>query len=375
MLKATEHASDAHRLFEYEGHWLARRPDTNALYIYWYDQRAASTCRQSTRTHDLEEAKRRLIAYVHHKLRPRDQREEDVPLAEVLAFYLETRGPKLAKSSQDTANYAVRRLLKHTEAHGILYVSEFRWEQQQAYMLELEQMDGLADGTISRHMSVIRAAFNWYHTRGFMRSAPKVQLRPAAPPRERFLTPEEARRLLDACQHDHLWLFIMIALHTLARPGAILDLTLDQIDFESNRINFLKPGMRQTTKRKPVVPITATLRPHLLKAVRGSQAGHVVEFMGCPIRSIRKGFRTACDHAGLGPDVVPYTLRHTGATWLASNGVDLRTISGMLGHTQQRTTEIYAKHHPQFLRPASEAMEKVFQNQVIAANSKRNNQA
>ena len=34
---------------------------------------------------------------------------------------------------------------------------------------------------------------------------------------------------------------------------------------------------------------------------------------------------------------------------MAQRGVPLREIAGYLGHSEQRTTELYAHHHPDFL--------------------------
>jgi hypothetical protein len=38
----------------------------------------------------------------------------------------------------------------------------------------------------------------------------------------------------------------------------------------------------------------------------------------------------------------------------------MRQIAGMLGHTTQRTTELYAKHAPEFLYEAASALDHMF---------------
>ena len=170
----------------------------------------------------------------------------------------------------------------------------------------------------------------------------------------------EVQRLLAECQEHHLLLYVMLALHTLQRPIAIFSLRVEQVDLDFNRIDFLVPGAVQSFKRRPVVPITKTLRPYLEEAVRDSATGFVLEYTGRPVRSVQRAFKSACQRAGI-ENCTPYhTLRHTGATLMAAAGVPLRQIAGMLGHTEQRTTEIYAKHHPDFLAQAAASLDSMF---------------
>lgn len=58
-------------------------------------------------------------------------------------------------------------------------------------------------------------------------------------------------------------------------------------------------------------------------------------------RSVENIVQKAVKQAGLDPKYSPHKLRHTAATLMLNNGVDIRTLQDVLGHENLGTTQIY----------------------------------
>ncbi len=74
-------------------------------------------------------------------------------------------------------------------------------------------------------------------------------------------------------------------------------------------------------------------------------------------RSVQRAFRAAADRAGLDKAVTVHTLRHSFATHLLEQGVDIRVIQDLLGHRQITSTARYARVALDMIRKVQSPLE------------------
>jgi len=164
-------------------------------------------------------------------------------------------------------------------------------------------------------------------------------------------------RELHGPQAEHVFRYCIVALNTLARPGAVLELAPDQVDRLRNLISLNPSGRKQTKKRRPIVRIPATLLPWL-DAWAGERDELYIFHHGKPVRSARRTFARRGQELGM-PEFTPYTLRHKMATELRARGVTREEVAYQLGHKlpDLRTTDRYTKFDPRHLGAAKAAIE------------------
>lgn len=329
-------------------YWLDRRDDSPFWYIFWTEGRR--TKRYSTRTRDRDQAEHIKAAFILERNRGRDDRPEAVGVSAVLSDYYDKHASRLPSKTQ--ARIAIDRL---TEFYGVSDVAKITPAAHDDYIAK-RRKEGAGDETISRELSVLRAAVNRAVKYEWLSKAPHIPSLPKARPRERVLTRTEAAQFLCTCRRKSKWrhvaLFTRLCLYTGARPGAVLDLTWDRVDFGRRLIDLELPGRIETNKRRAVVPFEGALFTALERAKARAKTPHVIEYAGEPVGSVRRAFKEVGKAAGL-EGVTRYTLRHTAASWAAMRGVSGLPLARFLGHSRASTTERYIKYTPDYMRDVS----------------------
>lgn len=156
--------------------------------------------------------------------------------------------------------------------------------------------------------------------------------------RERFLTLEERRALLDACAPD-LRLLVHALLLTAARPGEIAGVTA--ADFDRNQGTLVLSGK---TGRRVVSLSTAATRFFTDRCKdRIGNAALLARADGAVWIKDRwkKAFKAAVRKAGLSDDVVLYAIRHTAISEMIAGGVDTFVVARLAGTSTAMIDKYY----------------------------------
>ena len=125
------------------------------------------------------------------------------------------------------------------------------------------------------------------------------------------------------------------------RIGEVIRLELKDLDIDRRQI-----VVRQSKGRKDRhVMMAESLLPLILNYINSYRPGKLVFAGGngghYSPGSIRAFLRRSCRLAGISKRVTPHTLRHSFATHMIENGVNLRHVQALLGHSKPETTMIY----------------------------------
>ncbi len=357
--------------------WLRERGGREPVYVIRDGSHQIGTgCGRGSRG----EAEKALADYISRKHRPdfRDGNPAHVLIDDVLTLYSSDRAPHVA--SPESIGFHMMPLLGFFSGRSASWISGASCRRYVEERTAGRLGRVVAVGTARRELETLSAALGYaFRERQIDRPVP-VTFPPKAPARQRWLTRSEAARLLagalgwcaTACdvktgaltgwrrvgpRNYHVARFILIALYTGTRHDAILRLRWGVNSeggwFDLNRGLLYRRGAgeRETTKRRPPVPLPRQLAAHAVRWRRLTINGPV-EYAGELLAKERRGFIRACLYAHL-DDVTPHTLRHTCATWLLHQAVPLWQVAGYLGASEQMITRVYAHHATDYLRDAA----------------------
>lgn len=203
----------------------------------------------------------------------------------------------------------------------------------------------VSPATVNRALTTLKKLFNHAEKCGYGVTNPvrNVEFLNEGPGRTRVVSfDEEIKYLAKASQP--LADIAQIILDTGLRPEEVFRIRVEHLDFVALTI-FNPFGKTRAARR--TVTMTANVCAILRKRAKAARGPFVFRSKGSwdkPIKSVRKAHDHAVEKAGIQEHFRLYDLRHTFATRAVAGGVDLPTLSAMLGHTSIQMTMRYV--HP-----------------------------
>lgn len=242
----------------------------------------------------------------------------DPPMTFILQLYAEH-----AKSlrSADTSTYHAKRLGPWAEKYRASQAQEF------ADHFIRDTRTAYKPATINRSLACAKKALAiaWRQRIIPENYGLRIENVPVNNKREVFLTVAQVRRIAEECS-PQVQAAIWIALLTGARRGEIFKIRKQDI----GRDTITLPSSHTKTLRTRVIPIIPALRPWL-------------QYL--PLEITVEGVKSAWQRARVRAcmnNVNFHDLRHSCASIMLGLGVDLYTISKILGHSNVQTTQRYA---------------------------------
>ncbi|MFH1399168.1 MAG: tyrosine-type recombinase/integrase [Candidatus Woesearchaeota archaeon] len=155
-----------------------------------------------------------------------------------------------------------------------------------------------------------------------------------------ILSKKEIEAMIQSTNNLKHRLVIMLGYSAGLRCSELINLKWSDIDFKRNVIH-----VKQSKGKKDRIVMLSPKVKKLLNTYPQTREGYVFQTRNgtyCP-RSVSLIIKSATNRAGIKKKVSPHSLRHAFATHLLENGVSIRVIKELLGHSDIKTTLVYTK--------------------------------
>lgn len=198
---------------------------------------------------------------------------------------------------------------------------------------------GVQNGTVNRTLALLRAILlRANHDWEWIDASPKVRLLPEPNRRIRYLTRQQAIRLLGELP-EHLSDMAAFALATGLRKSNVTDLEWSQVDL-SKSLAWIHPDQAKA-RRAIAVPLNGDALRVLAKR-KNMHAKFVFTYKGQHIGKVSTAaWYKALKRAGIS-DFRWHDLRHTWASWHVQNGTPLYVVQELGGWESYEMVRKYA---------------------------------
>ena len=208
---------------------------------------------------------------------------------------------------------------------------------------------GVSKVTVNIRYRSVNTLFNFAIKHNIIENTPFRATRQFKIPKQspQFLTIEQFNKLLNIVVEDNLRDIFTFAVLTGMRLNEISNLRWESIEWKSNIIHILNTEEFVTKNSKertvPMHQVVVEMLQRRYKRFGNSKwvfcKSTLYKYSGS---YISHKFRHYCEVMGYPKKYHFHTLRHTFASWLVAQNVNIYTVMELLGHSNVTTTQIYA---------------------------------
>ena len=215
---------------------------------------------------------------------------------------------------------------------------------------------GVSNATVNRMLEFVRAILKRAEREWeWLERAPHVRMMPEAKRRIRWLTREEAEKLLSELP-EHLTAMARFTLATGLRETNVVKLEWSQLDL-NRRCAWIHADQAKARKAIPV-PLNAEA-VFVLRRQVGKHAVKVFTYAGTPVtRANNHDWRKALVRAGI-QDFRWHNLRYTWASWHVQQGTTLHVLQELGGRSDYDMVRRYAHLSAEHLAEYADALSQI----------------
>lgn len=200
------------------------------------------------------------------------------------------------------------------------------------------------DSVSSATIALIKAALKFFYTEILGKNISQIKTPKRSKKLPVVLSQTEIKNLIDMTENFKHRLIIELLYSTGLRLSECINLKYSDLDLNDG-IGWVRMGKGLKDR---IFIISEIFKKDLLdyKEKSGSDGkGYIFLVNGKKMtyRGIQHAIKVSAERAGIEKDVHVHTLRHSFATHLLENGVDIRKIQKLLGHSNLQTTQIYTQ--------------------------------
>ncbi len=203
----------------------------------------------------------------------------------------------------------------------------------------------MSDHSLSNaSIALIKASLKFFYTDMLGKNLSRIKTPKASKRLPVVLSRKDVKDLLDNTKNEKHRLLIELLYSTGLRLSECINLKYSDLDLDEC-IGWVRMGKGAKDR---IFIISDVFKKDLLdfkEKTCPKSEDYIFTVNGRKMspRGMQHAIKTAAERAGIGNDVHVHTLRHSFATHLLENGVDIRKIQKLLGHSNLQTTQIYTQ--------------------------------